>query len=71
MAKQLKCSNCEGSTQITESRHIGGNIYRRYKCVKCGFVFYTKESISDEAWEEIKRYHREYYRARKGSEGSK
>lgn len=65
MAKQIKCPNCEGSTTKVESRHMDGNVYRKYKCTKCGYLFYTKEFISDEAWEEIKKYHREYYREKR------
>lgn len=66
MAKTIKCPNCGSGASLMESRHLDNNVYRKYKCIKCGFIFYTKEHISDEAWEEITRYHREYYRARKG-----
>lgn len=69
MAKNIKCPNCEGGTTKTESRHIDSKVYRKYKCTKCGYMFYTKESISDEAWEEITRYHREYYRNRRDNNG--
>ena len=61
------CPNCGGGTKITEGRRKGSISYRRHKCLKCGFVLYTKaemkeEVVSEEAWMEIRRYHTEYAR---------
>ena len=63
--KPRKCPNCDGRVKITESRRLDYNIYRKCKCLKCNFVFFTKESISDDAQDAINTFHREYYRNRR------
>lgn len=67
----MKCINCGGRTKITEGVRKGNIAYRKRKCVKCGLSFYTKavvieEEVSDEAFEAITAYHREYSRLRYG-----
>lgn len=64
-----KCPNCGGNAKITESRRLDHNVYRKFKCLKCNYVFYTKETISDDAWDVINTFHREYYRERRCNNG--
>jgi DNA-directed RNA polymerase subunit RPC12/RpoP len=69
MRNSIKCPNCGGGISREESRIIDNTAYRKYKCVKCSYMFYTKESITDEAWETIKGFHRDFARSRRGENG--
>lgn len=65
----MKCTNCGGRTKISEGIRKEDMSYRKRVCTKCGFSFYTKavvieEEVSDEAFEAIREYHREYSKLR-------
>lgn len=39
-----ECFDCGGDTTVVDSRlHYSGGIYRRRKCLVCGFLFSTME----------------------------
>lgn len=43
----MKCSKCGGKVHVTDVVHTSQNeIYRRRKCVNCGNMYYTTESIT-------------------------
>ena len=39
----MKCSECGGKTEVTDSREVDGYIIRRRLCTKCGRRFKTEE----------------------------
>ena len=39
----MKCSECGGKTEVTDSREVDGYIIRRRVCTKCGRRFKTEE----------------------------
>lgn len=45
----MKCPKCGGSTTVKDSRHrrSGNYTYRSRVCDKCGYRFYTHETIFD------------------------
>lgn len=39
----MQCSRCGGDTKVSESRPSDTHVYRRRKCLNCGYVMYTEE----------------------------
>lgn len=51
----MLCPDCGNKTKVIDSRTDGKCVLRRRKCVKCGLVFFTSESIerSGEAFHKL------------------
>lgn len=39
----MECPECGKNTKVLESRKYAGGVYRRRKCIECGFMFWTEE----------------------------
>ena len=57
----MKCEKCSGKLRVIDSVNSPDNvIYRKRKCVNCGFIFYTIEF--DVEYSDIKKEWNKYYR---------
>ena len=43
--KGLRCPKCGGKTGVTNTRAIDGGIYRRRRCVACGYRKTSREDF--------------------------
>lgn len=39
----MECLNCDGKTKVEDSICYAGSVYRRRKCLECGFAYWTEE----------------------------
>lgn len=61
----MKCPYCtetSGSLIVTNSRASDDAVYRARKCLDCGKVIYTKETISDEGRIGINNFMKQRYK---------
>lgn len=45
------CPKCSAKTKVIDSRSCEEEVFRKRKCIKCGYIFYTEEFESDESIE--------------------
>jgi transcriptional regulator NrdR family protein len=45
----MKCTECGNKTKVIESGAWKGSFHRKRKCMTCGKVFYTSESVDSKA----------------------
>ena len=48
------CPKCGEKTTVLESRAVEEEVFRRIKCRKCGYMFYTEEFESEESKDGIR-----------------
>jgi len=61
----MDCPNCGAKSLISDTRTIDRVTYRRRKCSKCKYLFYTEEIENDAARDALNRvYHENLTRRR-------
>ena len=43
----MECPECKSKTKVLQTHKYAGTVYKKRKCLKCDFVYYTKKIDND------------------------